>query len=473
MGRSRCGCMKEKEREEKEVSTEDVVSTDKEEKVSTDRSKVSTDKSKVSTDKIKRRSATPNNSTPTLTILEDVKPIAQVLLPKHELKPEAVSSEKEIGVIKEKEKLKEEDESDMNLKDEKGIREYEGVKGPDQKSLKKRVIEETPKKETQQRYLTSRCCDRAEMLKIVTFEGTIDSEIMERKSVIARLNKVSSPDGDYLVIYRANGNFRAFNYWEIVTWRLYETCRVYILELKDGTVIHMLVERRYPLSSDLLQRMLDLGLEVERESTAALDLIRFIKQQIDSAYTISIHSQCFSIVNLYLYKLAITLSRLQRSVQFGTHRLFKNKHDEENTVIRNKTRLVVRGYRQEEGIDFKESFTSVARMEAIRAKPSKKHLKEVKRIFRYLRGTVNMGLWYTKDFGFELTGFSYADYAGCKDTFKSTSGGTQFLGEKLTDYQLADLFTKAVPVDRFNYLVRRLGMRSLSPQELEHLAKSK
>ncbi|GJY05301.1 reverse transcriptase domain-containing protein [Tanacetum coccineum] len=39
----------------------------------------------------------------------------------------------------------------------------------------------------------------------------------------------------------------------------------------------------------------------------------------DSAYTISIHSQCFSIVNLYLYKLAITLSRLQRSVQFGTH----------------------------------------------------------------------------------------------------------------------------------------------------------
>ncbi|GKC29896.1 retrovirus-related pol polyprotein from transposon TNT 1-94 [Tanacetum coccineum] len=46
--------------------------------------------------------------------------------------------------------------------------------------------------------------------------------------------------------------------------------------------------------------------------------------------------------------------------------LFKNKHDEENTVIRNKTRLVVRGYRQEKGIDFEESFTSVARMEAIR-----------------------------------------------------------------------------------------------------------
>nr|GFC15454.1 integrase, catalytic region, zinc finger, CCHC-type, peptidase aspartic, catalytic [Tanacetum cinerariifolium] len=46
--------------------------------------------------------------------------------------------------------------------------------------------------------------------------------------------------------------------------------------------------------------------------------------------------------------------------------LFKNKHDEEQMVIRNKSRLVIRGYRQEEGIDFEESFAPVARMEAIR-----------------------------------------------------------------------------------------------------------
>nr|GEX11819.1 hypothetical protein [Tanacetum cinerariifolium] len=65
------------------------------------------------------------------------------------------------------------------------------------------------------------------------------------------------------------------------------------------------------------------------------------------------------------------------------------------------------------------------------AKPTEKHLKEVKRIFCYLWGIVNMGLWYTKDSDFELTGFSDADYAGCKDTFKSTSGGAQFLGENL------------------------------------------
>nr|GEY35017.1 hypothetical protein [Tanacetum cinerariifolium] len=46
--------------------------------------------------------------------------------------------------------------------------------------------------------------------------------------------------------------------------------------------------------------------------------------------------------------------------------IFKNKHDEEQTVIRNKSRLVVRGYRQEEGLDFEESFAPVAKMEAIR-----------------------------------------------------------------------------------------------------------
>nr|GFC34641.1 uncharacterized mitochondrial protein AtMg00810-like [Tanacetum cinerariifolium] len=68
------------------------------------------------------------------------------------------------------------------------------------------------------------------------------------------------------------------------------------------------------------------------------------------------------------------------------------------------------------------------------AKPIKKHLKEVKMIFCYLRGTVNTCIWYTKDSGFELTGFSDADYAGCKDTFKSTSGGAQFLGEKLVSW---------------------------------------
>ncbi|GKD88423.1 retrovirus-related pol polyprotein from transposon TNT 1-94 [Tanacetum coccineum] len=56
--------------------------------------------------------------------------------------------------------------------------------------------------------------------------------------------------------------------------------------------------------------------------------------------------------------------------------------------------------------------------------PTEKHLKEVKKILHYLRGTINMGLWYTKDSSFELTGFLDANYARCRDSFKSTFGGT-------------------------------------------------
>ncbi|GJT51642.1 hypothetical protein Tco_0977799 [Tanacetum coccineum] len=65
------------------------------------------------------------------------------------------------------------------------------------------------------------------------------------------------------------------------------------------------------------------------------------------------------------------------------------------------------------------------------AHPTVKHLKGVKRIFRYLRQTINMGLWYSKYSGFELIAYSDADHTGCNDDCKSTSGGIQFLGDKL------------------------------------------
>nr|GEV76122.1 hypothetical protein [Tanacetum cinerariifolium] len=69
------------------------------------------------------------------------------------------------------------------------------------------------------------------------------------------------------------------------------------------------------------------------------------------------------------------------------------------------------------------------------AQPTEKHLTAVKRIFRYLKDTIHMGLWYPKDTGFELTAFSNSDHAGCLDSRKSTSGGIQFLGgDKLVSW---------------------------------------
>nr|GEV36422.1 reverse transcriptase domain-containing protein [Tanacetum cinerariifolium] len=201
--------------------------------------------------------------------------------------------------------------------------------------------------------------------------------------------------------------------------------------------------------------------------------------------------------------------------------IYKVKLDELGGILKNKARLVARGYRQEEGIDFEESFSPVVRLETItiflafsaymnmvvyqmdvkttflngnlreevyvsqpdwfvdpdnpnhvyKLKKALYGLKQaprawskyaceslkkysfeccdpvaipmvekskldedkegksvypshycVKRIFRYLRGTVNRGLWYSKDSSIALIAFVDADHAGCQDTRRSTSG---------------------------------------------------
>nr|GEV35556.1 Gag-Pol polyprotein [Tanacetum cinerariifolium] len=82
------------------------------------------------------------------------------------------------------------------------------------------------------------------------------------------------------------------------------------------------------------------------------------------------------------------------------------------------------------------------------ARPTEKHLKEVKRIFRYLRQSINKRLWYSKDSGFELIAYLDADLEGCLDDYKSTSGGLQFLGDKLIllDHPLSYALTATADV---------------------------
>nr|GEX17302.1 hypothetical protein [Tanacetum cinerariifolium] len=115
------------------------------------------------------------------------------------------------------------------------------------------------------------------------------------------------------------------------------------------------------------------------------------------------------------------------------------------------------------------------------AKPNEKHLTAVKRIFRYLKDTINIGLWYSKDTGFELTAFQIqitravsinsAIAISCNPIQHSRTKHIDvryhFIKEKVekaiielffveTEYQLANLFTKALSEYRFKYLVRRL-----------------
>nr|GEZ64669.1 retrotransposon protein, putative, unclassified [Tanacetum cinerariifolium] len=241
--------------------------------------------------------------------------------------------------------------------------------------------------------------------------------------------------------------------------------------------------------------------------------------------------------------------------------LWKNKRDEENTVIRNKSHLVAKGYGQKEGVDFEESFAPVSWLEAVRKKYTSINQMVLLIDIILTKFTDSRRRYMDSK---KLQGRD-SDHAGCLDSRKSTSGGIQFLGgdklvswpskkhectsmssieakyvslsaccaqvlwmrtqltdygfhfdkipmycdskaaiaiscnpvqhsrtkhidvryhfikEKVekgivelffvgTEYQLADLFTKALPVERFKYLTRRLGMRCLTPAELEALA---
>ncbi|GJY63890.1 retrovirus-related pol polyprotein from transposon TNT 1-94 [Tanacetum coccineum] len=164
-------------------------------------------------------------------------------------------------------------------------------------------------------------------------------------------------------------------------------------------------------------------------------------------------------------------------------------------------------------------------------KPTKKYLHAVNRIFKYLRGTINRKLWYLKDSSIALTAYADADHAGCQDTRRSTSRSMELLGDRLVswsskrqksaaissteaeyialsgccaqvlwmrsqltdyglgfnkipmyydnkiaialccnNYELADIFTKALGRERIEFLINKLGIRSFTPETLKQLA---
>ncbi|GJR38074.1 retrovirus-related pol polyprotein from transposon TNT 1-94 [Tanacetum coccineum] len=168
------------------------------------------------------------------------------------------------------------------------------------------------------------------------------------------------------------------------------------------------------------------------------------------------------------------------------------KLDEYHDVLKNKARLVAKGYRQEEGIDFEESFAPVERIEAIRifiAKTASKNMTiyqmDVKTAF--LNGELNKKCLTSahQDADHALSGIPRRSN-GLGNTLDEHSRSKHidirhhFIREQVekgvvelyfvtTDYQLADIFTKALPRERFEFLLPRLGMKSMTPETLKRL----
>ncbi|GKD73519.1 hypothetical protein Tco_1331801 [Tanacetum coccineum] len=86
------------------------------------------------------------------------------------------------------------------------------------------------------------------------------------------------------------------------------------------------------------------------------------------------------------------------------------------------------------------------------ASPTKKHLVALKGVFRYLRGTINWGLWYPKDIAMALIAYADADHAGCQDTQRSTSGIAQFLGDKLVSWSSKKQKSTAISTIEAEYI---------------------
>ncbi|GJY37687.1 hypothetical protein Tco_0424051 [Tanacetum coccineum] len=68
--------------------------------------------------------------------------------------------------------------------------------------------------------------------------------------------------------------------YNLISWRLFDSCGVHVLLMDNGISIHMMIENKYPLTQEMLLRMLNRRLEVDHESEMAFELLRFTRSQL-------------------------------------------------------------------------------------------------------------------------------------------------------------------------------------------------
>ncbi|GJX15011.1 hypothetical protein Tco_0206769 [Tanacetum coccineum] len=121
-------------------------------------------------------------------------------------------------------------------------------------------------------------------------EEFVDPEILHTKLVMERFQD-NTLEGYNLMLWgdlkilvdpeQDDDIWKNQNQWKIISWKLYETCGVHTL-MVDGTLmtIHMFIEKKYSLTKEKLQKMLNWELEAEAESSMAFELLKFIQTQI-------------------------------------------------------------------------------------------------------------------------------------------------------------------------------------------------
>ncbi|GJS25112.1 hypothetical protein Tco_0453744 [Tanacetum coccineum] len=89
--------------------------------------------------------------------------------------------------------------------------------------------------------------------------------------------------GDLHTIFEPNADdklWKNLHQYNLISWSLYDFCGIHMLLMDNGLAIHMLTEKKYPLSQEMLSKMLSRRLEVDHESSQAFELLRFIRAQV-------------------------------------------------------------------------------------------------------------------------------------------------------------------------------------------------
>ena len=123
----------------------------------------------------------------------------------------------------------------------------------------------------------------------------------------------------------------------------------------------------------------------------------------------------------------------EKSEAFDKFKIFKNRVDNESGMKIKFLRSMIRGlqYLTHTRPDIENAVGIVAKFQA---DSKEAHYAAIKRIFRYLKGTLEFGLWYDRSNDFTLYPYTNVDWAGSMDERKSTSGGAFFLGGRLVSW---------------------------------------
>ncbi|GJY90210.1 hypothetical protein Tco_0505406 [Tanacetum coccineum] len=115
-------------------------------------------------------------------------------------------------------------------------------------------------------------------------------DVEELYRLVKERYKASRPEGydlmlwgDLHTIFEPNADdelWKNLHQYNLISWSLYDFCGIHMLLMDNGLAIHMLTEKKYPLSQEMLSKMLSRRLEVDHESSQAFELLRFIRAQV-------------------------------------------------------------------------------------------------------------------------------------------------------------------------------------------------